>query len=81
MLASDNSAWNNEFNAAFCIEAAVGCPGDFNNDGIVDITDFLLFNSAFGQNCSGCPEDMNNDGTVDIVDFLLLNSAFGQTCE
>lgn len=81
VLASDNSVWTNDFTASFCLEAAVGCTGDLNSDGIVDITDFLLFNSAFGQNCSGCAADFNTDGTVDVADFILLNSAFGQSCQ
>lgn len=57
------------------------CAGDFNSDGQVDVSDFLLFNSAYGQSCSGCPEDMTGDGMVNVEDFLLFNSSFGSECE
>ncbi len=56
------------------------CPEDFTNDGIIDVSDFLNFNSAFGQTCNNCPADLTGDGTVDVSDFLEFNSAFGQTC-
>lgn len=52
---------------------------DINGDGMVDIIDFIAFNSAFGTLCD-CPEDLNGDGIVDIEDFLDLNSQFGGTC-
>ncbi len=62
-------------------EVPFTCNGDFNLDGIIDVQDFILFNSMFGQDCLNCREDMNNDGKVDVLDFLLFNSAFGNTCE
>ncbi len=58
----------------------VGCAGDFNADGIVDIHDFLTFNSVFDSACT-CPADMTGDGTVDINDFLVFNSVFGNSCD
>lgn len=57
------------------------CPADLNLDGIVDINDFLTYNSAFGQFCTSCLEDINNDGVVDVSDFLELNTAFGDICD
>jgi hypothetical protein len=59
----------------------VPCPADINGDGIVNIQDFLAFNSAFNTTCNGCPQDINGDGVVDVLDFLELNSAFGTTCD
>jgi hypothetical protein len=56
------------------------CIADLSGDGIVNIADFLVFNSAFGTSCSCCPADLNGDGLVDIADFLILNSSFGVTC-
>ena len=55
------------------------CPADINQDGLVDILDFLEFNSAFSGNCV-CREDIDRNGTVNILDFLELNSAFGEPC-
>lgn len=60
---------------------SIGCPEDISNDGIIDINDFVQFNSAFGDTCSGCPEDINGDGVVEINDFFQFNSAFGTTCQ
>jgi hypothetical protein len=54
-----------------------GCPADFNNDQIVDVNDFLIFNSAYAQPCDNCIEDLNGDNMVDIEDFLMFNSAYG----
>ncbi len=52
-----------------------------NGDLSVDIADFLIFNSSFGQACDGCPADLNGDGFVDVADFLLFNSVFGSVCD
>jgi len=57
-----------------------GCPADINEDGEVDVNDFILLNSSFGTTCSQCPSDINEDGEVDVEDFLILNSQFGQDC-
>ncbi len=56
---------------------------DFDNDGTVGISDFLLFVDAFGTS----PEsenwdakfDLNSDGTVDVQDYLLFVDQFGNT--
>ncbi|RPG13847.1 MAG: hypothetical protein CBB69_012720 [Phycisphaera sp. TMED9] len=51
-----------------------GCPGDFNDDGIVDGADFGFLLGAWGK-CGGCPEDLNEDGFVngaDIGAFLVV---------
>lgn len=56
------------------------CPGDINNDLVVNSTDFGLFVGAFGTSCSGCKADINNDGLVNSTDFGLFVSAFGNTC-
>ena len=59
----------------------VGCPEDVNGDGIVDIDDFVAFNSSFNDVCSGCAADINGDGVVDVDDFVQFNSAFGELCD
>lgn len=56
------------------------CAGDITGDAIVDINDFLAFNSLFGTECTDCAEDLNNDGFVDIQDFLILNTNYGNDC-
>ena len=53
---------------------------DFNNDGSVDIDDFILFTPTYGLPCT-CEQDLNNDGVVDIDDFLLFVPTFGTSCQ
>ena len=55
------------------------CPADINQDGLVDVTDFLELNSAFGTECV-CRADINRNGIVNVLDFLEFNSAFGSFC-
>ncbi|MCE2433990.1 MAG: choice-of-anchor D domain-containing protein [Candidatus Latescibacteria bacterium] len=50
---------------------------DFDGDGMVGITDFLLFVEAFGS--SEAQYDIDGDGIVGIADFLLFVSVFGKT--
>ncbi|MBL7942090.1 MAG: hypothetical protein JNM00_04955, partial [Flavobacteriales bacterium] len=56
------------------------CDGDFNFDGVVNITDLLLFMSGFGCT-SGCGiYDLTEDGVVNISDLLIFMSVYGTSC-
>ncbi|MCA9324742.1 hypothetical protein KDA23_01585 [Candidatus Saccharibacteria bacterium] len=51
---------------------------DINQDGAVDLLDFSLLASKFGQSGSGLGRaDINGDGAVDLLDFSRLASKFG----
>ena len=50
--------------------------GDFDGNGRVDFTDFLLFAQAFGTN--DVTFDLTGDGTVGFEDFLIFAAAFGK---
>jgi len=52
------------------------CPGDFNDDGMVDGADFGFILAAWGT-CGGCPEDLNGDGQVNGADVGLVLSVWG----
>ena len=52
------------------------CPGDFNDDGVVDGADFGSLLAAWGV-CGSCPEDLNGDGEVSGADVGLLLSLWG----
>ena len=52
---------------------------DFNGDKQVNITDFLLFVSAFGSTDS--KYDIDGDGVVGLPDFLLFVDSFGKTVD
>ena len=55
---------------------------DFNGDGQVDLSDFLLFASQFGLSRGDeqydAKYDLDGDNTVGIGDFLLFVNAFGK---
>jgi hypothetical protein len=77
ILSADGcKAWTNEVE----VEVDNGCAEDLNGDMVVDVNDFIMFNSAFGSTCVDCPEDIDGDGVVNVNDFLSLNSAFGDIC-
>ncbi|MEM7316150.1 MAG: PEP-CTERM sorting domain-containing protein, partial [Planctomycetota bacterium] len=49
--------------------------GDANLDGVVDVSDFGVWNSAkFTQNSNWCGGDFNADGVVDVSDFGTWNA-------
>ena len=54
---------------------------DFNEDGIVDFTDFLTLSTQFNQTVDppGTPPDIDGSGTVDFADFLVLSTQFNMT--
>jgi hypothetical protein len=56
------------------------CDGDFDGDGTVGITDFLVMLGTWGA-CpdppAQCVADLDGDGTVGITDFLLLLALWG----
>lgn len=64
-------------------QAPVACPGDLNNDGFVDDSDFVLFAAAYDLlDCNdpsmpvGCPADLNDDGIVEDSDFVIFATAY-----
>lgn len=53
---------------------------DINQDGTVNLLDFSLLASKFGQTGTDLGrEDINGDGAVNLLDFSLLASKFGQS--
>ena len=61
--------------------SAVPSP-DFDENGVVDVPDFLLFVGAFGsregQKTYEARYDLNGDGAIGIDDFLIFVSSFGK---
>jgi hypothetical protein len=51
------------------------CDPDFNNDCLVNITDFLVLRSKLGSTTSPAI-DLNGDGTVTWADFLVMKPYF-----
>ncbi len=54
---------------------------DFDGDGTVGFSDFLIFAGAFGSSQGdgkyNAAQDLNSDGSVDFTDFLIFAGDFG----
>ena len=64
------------------LELAVIVPGDFNDDGSVDVVDYSLFSACLfgpGGGAAGdcAAKDLDGDGDVDLGDFALFQQFFG----
>lgn len=58
-----------------CASPAAYCPGDLNDDGLVDDTDFVIFAVAYDAlNAGG--GDLNFDTLTDDLDFVLFAEAY-----
>ncbi|HIO59431.1 MAG TPA: hypothetical protein EYN28_04575 [Flavobacteriales bacterium] len=55
------------------------CLGDFNNDGVVTVSDLLELLSSFGCT-SNCANDLTGDNLVTVADLLQILSVFGLDC-
>jgi hypothetical protein len=54
-------------------------PGDANDDGIVNFSDYLLLSQNFNKTGQDWAHgDFNFDGTVNFADYLLLSQNFGK---
>ena len=60
-----------------------GLTGDFDGNGAVEFSDFLLFVAQFGKSSSNegfdARMDLDGSGTIDFPDFLLFVAAFGSS--
>ncbi|MCH7601685.1 MAG: hypothetical protein IIB54_02850, partial [Planctomycetes bacterium] len=50
--------------------------GDFNLDGVINVTDLLSLLAAWGV-CGNCVQDTDDDGLVNITDLLTLLGNWG----
>lgn len=55
------------------------CLGDFDNDGVIGISDLLVFLSEYGCT-SNCTADLDGDGIVGTSDLLIFLSLYGNFC-
>ncbi len=56
----------------------IGCPADFTNDGLLDISDVFAFLNAY--NTLDPAADLTNDGVVDISDVLAFLDSYNTGC-
>ncbi|MCB0761761.1 MAG: S8 family serine peptidase [Flavobacteriales bacterium] len=56
------------------------CEGDFDNSGVVDVADLLLFLGDFGCNSGPCLGDLDENGATTTADMLIFLGLFGNIC-
>lgn len=56
------------------------CPGDFNNDNSVGLSDLTAFLASFGGAPSNPCMDTNGDNAIGLADLTEFLSNFGSTC-
>jgi hypothetical protein len=71
---------DNNCNGMLDPQEQAGCLGDFTEDGAINVSDLLLFMSAFGCSSACGPFDMNGDGYSNVNDLLVFISVFGTNC-
>ncbi len=54
---------------------------DLDNNGRVNINDFLILLGSFGNHCVTCHEDLNDDGYVNTQDYLRFLGNLGLNCD
>ncbi len=69
------SAWMTDMRS-WSIEVEVGCSGDVDRSGAVDVLDLLDVLKNWGP-CNGCVEDVNGDGWVADTDVLWILTVWG----
>lgn len=71
---ADRDAWLAEAGAFNLPSGAAYQLGDANLDGVVDVSDFNLWNgNKFTMEAAWCSGDFNADGVVDVSDFNIWN--------
>lgn len=76
----DKALWENVVNWA----TPASCVGDVDGDGLVNVSDFCIFASAYnshpGQRQWNPHCDLNSDGKVNATDFTILGSVYLVDC-
>ena len=71
----DRDAWLSEAGEANLGPGKSYLPGDANLDGVVDVSDFGVWNAnKFTSVAAWCSGDFTADGVVDVSDFGLWNA-------
>ena len=71
--------FDNDCNGAVEGDELALCPGDFNLDGSISVSDLLTFLGDFGC-LTNCSSDFNGDSVVNVGDLLGFLAVFGEDC-
>ena len=63
-----------------CTYDCNACSGDLDNDGIIAVTDVLIFLADYGCEVPVCVGDINGDNYTNVSDLLVLLSQFSESC-
>lgn len=63
------------------VDMLVPLAGDYNQDGNVDATDYVVWRNMLGQTGSGLAADGDSDNQIDLDDYSVWRSNFGQTTD
>ncbi len=77
----DTEANTVQSNAYAVITASDGILGDVNNDGVVDMFDYLIVKSIYFEKYTPTSDelvrsDVNSDGAVDMFDYLIVKNTY-----
>jgi peptidoglycan hydrolase-like protein with peptidoglycan-binding domain len=63
-------------------QAFTACDTDLDSNGMVGVSDLLIFFASYGQTGTNLAGDFNEDGTVDVDDLLVFMGFYGHpaTC-
>jgi Cadherin domain len=56
-------------------------PGDYDDNGVVDTSDYVVWRNSLGQSGSELPADGNGNGVVDQADYDLWRANYGRVAE
>jgi T5SS/PEP-CTERM-associated repeat protein len=73
--------WEVQYNPNSVVLAVVGPSllGDYNQNGVVDAADYVVWRNTLGQMGAGLVADGNNNGEVDTGDYSVWRANFGKT--
>ena len=58
---------------------APGLNGDYNENGVVDAADYVIWRKTLGLVNAGLPADGNGNGRIDLDDYNVWRINFGRT--
>ena len=72
--------WDVQYNPNSVVLSVIGPSllGDYNQNGVVDAADYVVWRNTLGQMGAGLVADGNNNGEVDAGDYDVWRAHFGQ---
>ncbi|WP_425399156.1 family 16 glycosylhydrolase [Aeoliella sp.] len=68
-------------NVAFSVTHPGASVGDFNGDGLVNLSDYTVWRNNLGASGGSLPADADANGVIDSADYALWKENFGQVLQ